>query len=448
MKTRSVLLTNLLELSLSKKSIIVTDPKAEIYRTTSSYFRSIDYVVKVFNLKDMKHSDRWNPLQEIEDENDIHTTAYTIISNTQRHNNGSDGFWPQNEENLLSAFEFYFLETMSTNNNLANVYKNITVSDIKEIDEIFKRLPENSQARRSYNTFASGSETIKASVITGLGTRLKMFQNEDLQKLTSSTDIDLELPAKKPCIYYVITSDMNSSYDFLASLFFTFLFTKLSRYCDSKDNGKGENDVFFLLDEMANLGEIPDFSKKISTVRSRGIALIPIFQNYGQLQNRYPDKKSDEILGNSDTRLGLGMTDVLTAQYFCSLMGVATVETTSIRKENSLEGELEEYGQKNISTLKRNLLNVDEILRIPPTKLLVSLRGNKPLLLDKMQYTEHTLFKKLHDSPISDYNPSWNKNIPSKTISESKIPQEKINKNKNENEKDNEKNIELDWSNF
>lgn len=131
----------------------------------------------------------------------------------------------------------------------------------------------------SYNIFASGSDTIKASVLTGLGTRLQAFQNKELQELTNATDIDLILPGKKPCIYYVISSDVDSSRDFLISLFFTFLFIKLIRYADSRIDGRCENDVYFFLDEFCNIGEIPDFNRKISTVRSRGIALIPIVQN-------------------------------------------------------------------------------------------------------------------------------------------------------------------------
>ena len=115
------------------------------------------------------------------------------------------------------------------------------------------------------------------------------------------------------------------------------------------------------------------------------------------------------------------MTDVLSAQYFCDLIGVSTVETTSIKKSNSIEGDIEEYGQKNISTLQRNLLNVDEILRIPSTKLIVNLRGNKPLLLDKMMYKEHPLAKKLKDSPVSSYNPKWVKNLPKKESAKEKI---------------------------
>jgi type IV secretion system protein VirD4 len=145
----------------------------------------------------MRHSDRWNPLGENENINDVQTSADVIITNTQKHGNSGDSFWPRAEENLLKAFEFYFLETLSNNNNLTTVYKKIASGDIKEIDELFNKMATDSPARMSYNIFASGSDTIKASVITGLGTRLQLFQNEDLQKLTSDTDIDLTLPRKR-----------------------------------------------------------------------------------------------------------------------------------------------------------------------------------------------------------------------------------------------------------
>lgn len=353
--------------------------------------------------------------------------------------NGGDEFWPRAEENLLKAFEFYFLQVLVDKNNLTNIYKKIASGDISDIDNIFKSLPNENPAKMSYNIFASGSDTIKASVVTGLGTRLQLFQNEDLQKLTSESDIDLSLPAKQPCMYYIITDDMDSSYDFLASLFYTFLFIKLVRYADSRPNGKCDVDVFCFLDEFANISQIPDFNKKISTVRSRGIGLIPILQNLGQFQNRYPDGLSDEIIGNCDTRIDMGITDTLTAQYFCDLIGVSTIESTSIKKSNSLEGDIEEYGQKNISTVKRNLLNVDEILRIPSTQLLVNLRGNKPLLLDKMRYTEHPLAKKLKDSPISDYKPNWTKNLNNKIV---------VKETNTDNIPKPKEKSKIDWNNF
>ena len=141
-----------------------------------------------------------------------------------------------------------------------------------------------------------------------------------------------------------------------------------------------------------------------------GLALIPILQNIGQLNNRYPNGLADEILGNTDLKLNLGTTVTLTAMYFCDLLGVATAETQSIKKEVGIDGELE-FGQKNISTLERNLLNPDEIIRIPSFKLMVIIRGNKPLLLQKMIYTEHPLAKKLQDVSVLTYIPDWNNNI-------------------------------------
>ena len=165
MKTTAFLITNLLELSKYLKSIVVTDPKSEIYRITSSYFRSIGYVVKVFNLKDMRHSDRWNPLAENENLNDVQMSSNTIILNTQKKT-GKDEFWPRAEENLLKAFEFYFLQILVEQNNLTNIYKKIAGGDLSEIDAMFKGLPNEHPAKMSYNIFASGSDTIKASVIT------------------------------------------------------------------------------------------------------------------------------------------------------------------------------------------------------------------------------------------------------------------------------------------
>lgn len=135
----------------------------------------------------------------------------------------------------------------------------------------------------------------------------------------------------------------------------------------------------------------------------------------------------------------MSITDTLSAEYFCSVIGVATVETTSVRKSNSFEGKIEEYGQKNISTQKRNLLNVDEILRLPSNKLLVNIRGNKPLLLDKIIYKEHPLAKKLKDSPITEYNPTWTKGI---------VHIEQKQDTKKDSKEQNKKKPKISWETF
>ena len=415
MKTISFLITNLLELSKTKKSIVVTDAKGEIYRKTNTLFRKNGYIVKVLNLKDMEHSDRWNPLAENEEVTDIQTSSSVIITGTQKKS-GKDDFWPRAEENLLKAFQFYFMENKLEQNTLTDIYKSIAGGDIATLDNMFKKIQKDNPARMSYNIFANGSETIKASVLTGLGTRLQSFQNKELQELTNNTDIDLTLPGKEPCIYYVISSDVDSSRDFLVSLFFTFLFIKLVKYADSKEDGKLDNEVFFFLDEFANIGEIPDFNKKISTVRSRGISLIPIVQNIGQIKNRYPGDSWQEIIGNCDFRLCLGAADTLTAEYFSELIGVATIEQHSIKQNAGIEGHFE-YGQENIGTMKRNLLNPDEILRLPYNQVLINIRGNKPILLEKMIYTKHSLAESLEDKSILEYLPNWSEKDIQKTKS-------------------------------
>lgn len=154
MKTIGFLITNLLELFKYKKSIIVTDAKGEIYRKTNKLFRDNGYVVKVFNLNNMAHSDRWNPLGENEDITDIQTSSNVIISGTQKKT-GKDDFWPRAEENLLKAFEFYFMENKLEQNTLTDIYKIIASGDIATLDTMFKRLPQESPARMSYNIFAS-----------------------------------------------------------------------------------------------------------------------------------------------------------------------------------------------------------------------------------------------------------------------------------------------------
>lgn len=129
---------------------------------------------------------------------------------------------------------------------------------------------------------------------------------------------------------------------------------------------------------------------------------------YGQIKNRYPMDIWQEIVGNCDTRISLACTDILSAEYFSNLLGVATVENTAIRKDAGFDGAID-YGQKNITNIQRKLLNPDEILRLQSNKVLVILRGNKPILLDKMIYTEHPLAKELKDSPVSEYIPEWQK---------------------------------------
>lgn len=256
-----------------------------------------------------------------------------------------------------------------------------------------------------YNIYKQASENVRSGVVIGLGTRLQVFQNAMIQHMTSESDIDLTLPAREKCAYFCIMSDQDSTLDFLSSLFFSFLFIKLVRYADSQ-GGKCNPEVFFLLDEFPNIGQIPDFTKKISTIRSRALNCFIIYQNIPQLSDRYPLNKWQEILGNCDTQLFLGCTDIVTAEHVSKVCGQVTINLESLQRHRGLPGFID-LGRKTMSVGKRFLLNPDEVLRLDKDDAIVIVRGHKPLRLKKMDYTLHPKYKKLNPMPVSSYIPCW-----------------------------------------
>lgn len=409
MKSRSYVRTNILQLASEEKSMVMTDPKGELFRDMYLFLKKMGYNVKVFNLTNMQHSDRWNPISEIKDDIDAQLFAEVVIANTKiPGSKGSDPFWDRAEQNLLKALVLYVVnELPEKDRNLASVYSLLASAEPKQIDTLFKKLDYDHPAKMPYNIYMQANETVRTGVVIGLGTRLQVFQNKLVQKVTETSDIDLTLPGKEKCAYFCIFSDTDSTFDFLAGLFFSFLFIKLTRYADYR-GGTGEKQVFFLLDEFPNIGAIPDFTKKISTMRSRGLHCSIIFQNIAQLKNRYPNDAWQEIIGNCDSRLFLGGTDIMTAQFVSDLLGEATVRDVSHRKKAGLDG-IFDFGDMSVSGKPRKLLKPDEILRLEHKKAILLLRGQKPLLIEKMDYTEHPLSKRIIPMPVSQYIPEWAK---------------------------------------
>ena len=409
MKSRAYIRTNILQLAKEGQSMVITDPKGEIFRDMAEFLKNRGYTVKVFNLVNMKHSDRWNPIETIQDDIDAQLFVEVIISNTKAASTkAGDPFWDRAEQNLLKALALYVaMEYPEHERNLASVYSLLASAEPKAVDSVFKTLPNSHPAKMPYNIYAQANEQVRTGVIIGLGTRLQVFQNKLVQKITETSDIDLELPGKQKCAYFCISSDTDSTFDFLAGLFFSFLFIKLTRYADMNGGSLNPN-VYFLLDEFPNIGAIPDFTKKISTMRSRGIHSSVVFQNISQLKNRYPNDAWQEIIGNCDTRLFLGCTDVATAQFVSDLLGQATVEAKTHRKHAGLEG-IFDFGDISISAQKRPLLTPDEILRLDHKNTIVILRGQKPLMIEKMDYTRHPLAKEIKPAPITEYIPEWTK---------------------------------------
>ncbi|CUX16064.1 VirD4-like conjugal transfer protein, CD1115 family [Clostridium sp. C105KSO13] len=395
------------------ESLIITDPKSELYESMSKYLENEGYTVKCFNLVNPENSDSWNCLSEI----DGQETMAQIFADVIIQNTGSgkeDHFWDNAEMNLLKALILYVEQGFPPDaKNIGQVYRLLTMSSEKELNSIFDLLPVTHPAKVPYCIYRQASDTVRSGVIIGLGSRLQVFQNKQIRQITSYDEIDLTLPGKEKCAYFCITSDQDSTFDFLSSLFMTFVFIKLVRYADKYgEDGKLPVHVHILADELANTGAILELNKKISVIRSRNMSISCIFQNLPQMQNRYPLNQWQEIIGNCDTQLFLGCTDEVSARFISDRTGDITVGVSSEAKQlNSwrVSDYTPEYHQTS-SIGKRKLLTPDEILRLPLDCALIILRGQKVLKAHKRDYLLHEDSQKLIFRKASEHIPTWREN--------------------------------------
>lgn len=395
------------------ESLIITDPKSELYGDLCLYLQNNGYTVKVFNLINPENSDSWNCLAEIEGQ-EIMAQLFcdVIIKNTGSVK--SDHFWDNAEMNLLKALVLYVDQGLPPEEkNIGQAYKLLTLNSEKELNSLFDMLPITHPAKAPYNLFKQASDTVRSGVIIGLGTRLQVFQNKLICQITSYDEINLTQPGREKCAYFCITSDQDSAFDFLSSLFMSFVFIKLVRYADKygKD-GKLPVPVHILADELANGGcTIADLTKKISTIRSRQLSISCVFQNLPQMQNRYPQNQWQEIIGNCDTQLFLGCTDEMTAEFISKRTGETSVAVASKAKQLNtwrISDYTPEYRETH-SVGKRKLLTPDEVLRLPLDQALIILRGQKVLKVEKYDYTLHPESQKIIPCRASEHLPDWRK---------------------------------------
>lgn len=327
------------------------------------------------------------------------------------------------ELNLLKALVLYVaLEMPPEKRNIATVYDLLYTQTEKGLSDMMASISHEhanqytgellppSPASAPYAIFRQSSETVRTSVIIGLGSKLAVLQAQQVRNITSYNEIDLELPGKQKCAYFCIISDQDSTYDFLSSLFFSFLFIRLIRYADAYcEGGMLHPKVKFILDEFPNCCLIPDFTKKCSTIRSRGCSVAVFFQNVGQMRNRYPDDQWQEILGACDSTVFLGCTDMLTAEYFSDRIGTASVEVEGTMRElNTMH--ITDYTprfRKTNSLGRRPLLTPDEVLRLPPDQVLIFIRGQKVMRAKRFDYSLHPDYKKLKSRKAILHEPDW-----------------------------------------
>lgn len=416
MKSRAIIRNALFQAIKRNESVVITDPKGELYSDTAEMFRSEGYEVKVFNLVHPEHSDSWNCMSDLHGDTLLaQDLTNVIIGNTS--SGKRDHFWDNGEANLLKALVLYvdFDNTRSPEmKNLPAVYQLLTQYSERQLTAMFEKLPMDHPARAPYNLFAQASDTVRSGIIIGLGTRLQVLQNKSVAAITSRSDIDLTSPGRHKCAYFIILSDQNTTMAFLSSLFFSFLFTKLTRYADSLPEQRCEVPVNMILDEFNNIGKIgsaadgSDFARTLSVIRSRDIKVMMAVQSLGQLQNRYPNNLWLEILGNADLQLMLGCSDSETASFYSERAGDMSIQintTMTVRQTMAVAQVIPQYRHTE-GQGRRKLLTPDEVLRLPNEELLCVIRGQNVLKLNKFDFTKHPMSKKIRRVSIMDYNPS------------------------------------------
>lgn len=413
MKTRSFCMNRILQGVSRRESLIICDPKSELYEKSSEYLKDKGYIVRVFNLVNPENSDSWNCLAEIEGQELMAQLFVDVIIKNTTNGGKGDHFWDSAEMNLLKALVLYVEQGYpAESSNMGQVYQLLTLNSETALNSLFDVLPASHPAKAPYSLFKQASDTVRSGVIIGLGSRLQVFQSELIKKITARDEIDLELPGQRPCAYFLVTSDQDSTFDFLASLFLSFVFIKLVRYADKNcEGGRLPVPVHVLGEELTACGTIPDLSRRLSVIRSRNISMSCVFQNLAGLQNRYPLNLWQEILGNCDVQLFLGCTDPLTAEFVSSRTGLASVAVSSKSKQLGtwrISNYTPEFRETS-GVGKRPVLTPDEVLRLPIDKALVIIRGKKILKVDKMDYSKHPEYPLLRSCKASAHIPEWRK---------------------------------------
>lgn len=416
MKSRAVIRNALFQALRRGESVVVTDPKGELYADTAELYRQNGYEVKIFNLVEPQHSDSWNCMADLGGDTLMAQVLTNVIIGNTSSGKG-DHFWDNGEGNLLKALVLYVDRDKTRDaktKHLPTVYRMLTQNSEAQITAIFEKLPLDHPARAPYNLFAQASDTVRSGIILGLGTRLQVMQNKAVQAITGRSDVDLSLPGKRKCAYFIVLSDQDTTMAFLSSLFFSFLFIKLTRYADSRPERRCDVPVNLILDEFNNVGRIggaedgSDFARSLSVCRSREIRVMLAVQSLGQLQNRYPNNLWAEIIGNCDVQLMLGCADDVTAEYFSGRSGDMSIEvnsTMTVRKTLAVAQIIPQYRHTE-GQGRRRLLTPDEVLRLPNDEMLCVIRGSNILKLKKFDYSQHPFYAQIRKTSVQDYLPS------------------------------------------
>ena len=377
-------------------SYVFTDPKGELYDKTAGFLKQNGYEIKVLNLVNPANSDGYNPLMHISSEIDVDVIANTIVKG-QKSDSSSDPYWDDMAEMLLKALIYYLIavrpeeeQSLASCSELVRAANNNGGSNL--LTDLINKLPYDHPARMYYKSIEIAPEKTYGSILSSLQSKLGKFDSKEIAEVTSTDTINFEDIGSKKTAVYVISSDTHTAYDFLLTIFFSQMIQQLYNYAD-ENGGRLKVPVYFILDEFANIGKIPDFDKKISTSRSRGISFSVILQNLDQLEAVY-EKSYETIMGNCDTHVFLGSNSFKTVEYFSKALGEKTISRDSTSINRDKEHHRQGYSESD-QIMARALMTPDELRRMDNDLCIIYEKGLKPIKAKKYYYFKEPIARKL-----------------------------------------------------
>jgi len=403
-KTRFWLKPNLLQ---CHSSYVVTDPKSTILLECGNVMLKNGYKVKILNTINFKKSMHYNPFAYVHSEKDILKLVTTLMTNTKGEGSGGDPFWEKSERLLLTALIAYLhYEAPVEEQNFATLLEMLNTMQVLEDDEeyqnpvdlLFEELAKkkpNSFAGRQYKLYKLAAGKTAKSILISCGARLAPFDIQELRDLTMYDELQLDTLGDKKTALFLIMSDTDSTFNFLISMVYTQLFNLLCDKADDVYGGKLPIHVRCLIDECANIGQIPNLEKLVATIRSREISACLVLQARSQLKAIYKDN-ADTIVGNMDSQIFLGGSEPTTLKDLSEILGRETIDAFNT---SDTRGNSPSYGT-TFQKMGHELLSRDELAVLDGGKCILQLRGVRPFLSDKYDLTQHPNYKL-----TSDYDP-------------------------------------------
>lgn len=395
-----------------RESIVVTDPDGGLYADMAGYFMDNGYIVRRLDLNKLHRSDGWDCLKSVmgdDAELNAQLFAQIVISNVSGGDKG--GIYTDGPMSLLKAL---ILRVVLGNDyppekkNIKTVYSLLQNPGGEEfLDSVFnsETIPPGAEPSIGpYLTFKQGSQNLRGNLITNLTTQLQLFQSQTVCKVLSTDDIDLLRPAQQPCAYFCIFPDSHDTYKFIVSLFFSMLFIRLIGFADDQPKRRCPIPVNFLLDEFPSIGRLPDFDRKMATIRKRAINVAMIFQDITQLQHNYEDTWVT-LLSNCATFLSLGINDEYTSNLVTKRIGDTTIEAKTEQHAGVMTDFWAVYRPNSTGEGKRALLSYDELFKLDKDESIIIFQGHNPILSRKYPHVLHPESKKLrtiNPTDISD----------------------------------------------